>query len=83
MEVKEARRAGRYQRNARHARRAPNVGRRDNSLAREGDSPVTLALLFALFVVLALICGLGDRADVEAHDKWMADLKEHGAWVMW
>ena len=76
-------RAHRYQRDARRADRAPTFGHRGNSLAREGESPLLLALLFALFIIFACLFGLDDEADLRAHDKWAADVKERGAWVMW
>lgn len=76
-------RAHRYQRNARHADRTPSYGRRGNSLAREGESPLLLVLLFALLILFACLFGLDDEADLRAHDKWAADMKEQGAWVMW
>lgn len=80
---KKSGRAHRYQRNARHANRAPATGHYGNSLAREGESPLLLVLLFALFVLFACLFGLDDEAELKAHSQWEADLKEQGAWVMW
>ena len=39
--------------------------------------------LFALFIIFACLFGLDDEADLRAHDKWAADMREQGAWVMW
>ena len=83
MEGKEARRATRYQRNARHATKAPTVGHYGNSLAREGGSPLLPVLLFALFIIFACVFGIDDEAGLRAHAQWEADLREQGAWVMW
>ena len=83
MEGKKGGRADRIQRNARHATKAPTTGHYGNSLAREGESPLLLVFLFALLILFACLFGLDDEADLRAHDKWAADMKEQGAWVMW
>ena len=85
MEGKEARRADRHQRDARHAHRAPVCGRRTNSLARREAETTTweTVLLVVAIVVAILVCGLIEGPDLEEHAAWEAQVKERGAWVMW
>lgn len=44
---------------------------------------VILALLAVLALALFVAAGGDDRADLEAHGRWMATAKESGAAVMW
>ena len=83
--VKRGGRAHRYQRTARHAHRAPNNGRRTNSLARREAETTTweTVLLVVAIVVAILVCGLIEGPDLEEHAAWEAQVKEQGAWVMW
>lgn len=41
---------------------------------------VAVAILLALAI---LACGLMEGPDLENHARWEADMREHGAWVMW
>lgn len=83
--IKKGGRAYRYQRNARHAYRAPSYGHRSNSLTRREAEATTLeTVAVVLLLILAILaCGLMEGPDLEEHARWEADLKEQGAWVMW
>lgn len=82
-------RANRCQRDARHARRAPTKRGDGISLARREarEGALGTVLLAALLALAVLMCGLmggpDDEADLMAHDRWMRQLEEEGAWVMW
>ena len=83
--IKKGGRANRYQRNARHAHRAPGYGHHNNSLTRREAEAATLETVFVvvLLILAILACGLMEGTDLEEHARWEADLREQGAWVMW
>jgi hypothetical protein len=60
-------------------------GHSTDSLARRGSDPhpLVVAALAALALAMLLAFGFDDAADLAAHDQWMAQVKEEGAWVMW
>lgn len=43
---------------------------------------VTIALIIAAVAAL-LVFGIDDRDDLMAHDRWMWETQESGAWVMY
>lgn len=67
----------------------PALGRGAHSRCREeavsgfGWLALVLALAVLVLVLLGATGGIDDEADLIEHDRWMQELKEDGAWVMW
>lgn len=85
MEKGEGRRANRYQRTARRTRPEPSYWGIEPSLARETDqAPVWQTVLLVIAMIAAiLVAGLLEGPDLEDHARWMAEVKEQGAMVLW
>lgn len=85
MERGEGRRANRHQRTARRTHPEPSYWGNDHSLARETDQPATWQTVLLMIVIVAgiLVVGLMEGPDLEEHARWMAEVKEQGAVVLW
>lgn len=56
----------------------------DSLARREGQTPVWQTVLLVVALILAiLVAGLLEGPDLEEHARWMADVRDQGAAVLW
>lgn len=67
-----------------HARgHAPaHLGARDDGERDRWRRLATALLIVALLAAIGML-GHMEAEDLDAHDRWMAEVRDRGAWVMW